>query len=224
VGDDPACVDDNRSQLLESLGLERSRARLTVAEQVHGATIREVTGATAGLGAYARPDAPPPVPATDAMFTLEHDTPLLMCFADCVPVVIVAVRPARAIAVVHAGRRGALAGLPGKAASRLISTVGCDASDLVAYVGPHIGACHYEVGPELLSQFVNVFGSIAAAQGRLDLSAVVAESLSEVGVPLSSVVQAGLCTAERTEEFYSYRAEPVTGRHGALACILGASR
>jgi copper oxidase (laccase) domain-containing protein len=92
---------------------------------------------------------------------------------------------------------------------------------MLAYIGPHIGPCHYEVDEALLSQFVNTFGTIAAAQGRLDLGAVVSESLNGVGVPLSSVCRAGVCTVERTDAFFSYRAEGLTGRHGALACILG---
>lgn len=224
VGDDPASVDDNRSTLLEAVRLERMRGRLTMSEQVHGTYVREVAGATAGLGAYARPGGPPPVPGTDALYTLEHDTPLLMCYADCVPLVLVATRPTRAVAVVHAGWRGALGRLPGKAAARLAEAAGCATSDLVAYIGPHIGPCHYEVDEKRLSQFENAFGRIAAAPGRLDLGAVVSASLSEVGVPLSAVVRTELCTAERTDEFYSYRADRVTGRHGALACILGAGR
>jgi copper oxidase (laccase) domain-containing protein len=136
----------------------------------------------------------------------------------------VATHPARAVAVVHAGWRGALARVPGAAAVKLSRAAGCGTDQLTAYIGPHIGPCHYEVGGDLASQFVNAFGSIAAAQGRLDLGAVVTESLSEVGLPLSSIVRMDVCTAERTDAFYSYRAERATGRHGALACILGAGR
>jgi YfiH family protein len=186
--------------------------------------VREVRGAGAGLGAFARAGEAPPVAATDALFTLQPDTPLMLCFADCVPVVLVATSPVRAVAVVHAGWRGALGRLPGKAATRLASEAGCTTSDLLAFIGPHISPCHYEVGATMLSQFTEAFGSIAAAQGRLDLGAVVSESMNEVGVPLTSVVRTGICTAERTDAFYSYRAEGLTGRHGALACILGASR
>jgi len=224
VGDDAASVDENRSELLAALGIEPMRSRLTMAEQVHGSRLRTVTGATIGMGAYARAGTPPPVPASDALLTVEHDTPLMLCFADCVPIVLVATGPVRAVAVVHAGWRGALAGIAGEAAVHLADSAGCATSDLRAYVGPHIGACHYEVDDTLLSQFVKAFGNIAAAQGRLDLGAVVSESLNGVGVPLSSQVRANVCTAERTDAYYSHRAEGLTGRHGALACILGTSR
>jgi YfiH family protein len=176
------------------------------------------------MGAFANPSGPPSVPDTDALYTLEPGTPLLLLYADCVPVILVAPGPVRGVAVVHAGWKGALGRLPGKSATRLAEAAGCHTSDLLAYVGPHIGPCHYEVGPERLSQFVNTFGSIASAQGRLDLGAVVYQTLSEVGVSSGNVVSADVCTAEETGSFYSYRAEGRTGRHGALAVILERDR
>jgi len=221
VGDDPACVDENRARLLASLGIACDRNRLTMAEQVHGASVRTVRGASAGMGAFARAGTPPPVPATDALVTTETSTPLMLCYADCVPVVLVSTGPVRGVAVAHAGWRGALAGIAADTAVRLAAETGADPSELLAYIGPHIGPCHYEVDETLLSQFVNAFGTIAAAQGRLDLGAVVSESLNGVGVPLSSQCRADVCTAERTDAFFSFRAEGLTGRHGALACILG---
>jgi len=224
VGDDPASVDENRAALFASLGIEPLRERLTTAEQVHGIAVRTVMGATAGLGAFARAGSPPPVPATDGLATIDAATPLMLFFADCVPVVLVSTGPVRGVAVVHAGWRGALGGIAGEGARRLAALTGSETSDLVAYIGPHIGPCHYQVDPALLSQFTDAFGTIVAPQDRLDLGAVVSESLNGVGVPLASQVRAGICTAERTDAFYSYRAEGLTGRHGALACILGGSR
>ncbi len=220
VGDDPVAVDENRAKLLASLGLGGLRDRLTMAEQVHGLVLRVVEGAAGGMGAYARRGGPPPVPGTDALLTSDREVPLLLLSADCVPVVLVSAGSRRGISVVHAGWRGALGRLPGAAALRLAAETGSATADLVAYVGPHIGACHYQVDPARISQFTDAFGSIAAAQGRLDLGAVVAENLREVGVPLNNVVRTGVCTWERTDSFFSFRAEGLTGRHGALAVIL----
>jgi polyphenol oxidase len=180
------------------------------------------------MGAYARAGEAPPLPGTDAMITIEHDAPLMLCFADCVPVVLVATAPVRAVAVVHAGWRGALGRLPGIAAERLARAAGCETSDLVAYVGPRIGPCHYEVGEDLMglfaSQFGNIAATIAAAQDRLDLGAVVSATLNEVGVPGGRIFVTDVCTAESTEAYFSYRAEGVTGRHGAVAAVLGWGR
>jgi copper oxidase (laccase) domain-containing protein len=123
---------------------------------------------------------------------------------------------------VHAGWRGALVGIAGKAARELASEAECDTDLLRAYIGPHIGACHYEVGSEIMSQFVNVFGTFARADsGGLDLGSVVAVSLIDAGVDPCNIASLGECTAETTDRFYSYRAEAgLTGRHGALACVL----
>ena len=68
-----------------------------------------------------------------------------MCYADCVPVVLVAPVATRGVAVVHAGWRGALAGLPGATATALAEATGSPPSELIAYVGPHIGSCCYKV-------------------------------------------------------------------------------
>lgn len=221
VGDAPPDVDRNRFALLDALGIGPLRDRLTMAEQVHGVAMRLVDETTAGSGSYAHSGHTAPVPGTDALLTSRPGIPLMLCFADCVPVILVTSGPVQAVAVVHAGWKGALGRLPGAVAERLATVAGCCTDELVAYVGPHVGACHYRVSPERVSGFVNTFGSIAAAQGGLDLSAVVSETLCEVGVPSTSQVISDLCTAERTDRFFSYRAEGVTGRHAAVACILG---
>lgn len=219
VGDAAAAVDDNRSRLLSALGLASTRDRLTCAEQVHGACIAEVTEETVGAGAWAD-TGPLSVAGTDALFTSRPGVPLLMCFADCVPVAFVA--PGPWVAVVHAGWRGALAGLPGMAAVRMASKAGCEPQMVRAYVGPHIGPRDYKVGDEILSQFVNTFGTFARAEsGGLDLGAVVATDLARSGVPSCRIDVLGASTAEQTDRFFSYRAEGgLTGRHGLLACIL----
>jgi len=217
VGDDPQAVDANRTRLLESLGYGRLRERLVTAEQVHGSHVALVGRADAGAGAFAR--GVPPVAGTDALMTVDAEVPLLMLYADCVPVVLVATDGRGAISVVHAGWRGALAGLPGRAAARLASAAGCRPSDLVAYIGPHIGACCYEVGDDILSQFCNTFDTIGAVDGRLDLAAAVRESLIRTGLGSDRIAETGLCTRDHTDRFFSYRAAPVTGRHGALAVI-----
>jgi YfiH family protein len=219
VGDDPVTVDENRRRLLGALGLEEFRDCLTMSEQVHGDRIALVDRATAGAGAFAE-GARSPLAGTDAIMTREVGVPLALCFADCVPVILVA--PGPAVAVVHAGWRGALFSLPGKAAAELARVAGCEASAVTAYIGSHILACHYQVSPEAMSQFVNTFGTLArASSGGLDLDAAVSASLHRAGVAPCNIARLGTCTAETTDRFFSYRAEGGrTGRHSALACIL----
>ena len=222
VGDSPRAVDENRGRLLGAIGIATLYDRLTTAEQVHGTTLVEVGGENAGAGARAS-GGPPPVQGADALWTRQRGIPLLLLFADCVPVILV--RPSvPAVAVVHAGWRGALAGIVGRAAAHLIGLGG--PNDIVAYVGPHIcGGC-YDVGEEVFQAFAGVSHSgsasatLSAAARRLDLARVVTEDLARSGVPEERQWHLGICTAQNTDRFYSHRAEGRTGRHGALAVIL----
>lgn len=221
VGDDATAVDVNRSRLLDVLGLGSARTRLTCAEQVHGSHLAWVTDELAGAGAYVADRARVPVPHTDGLITSVPGVPLMLMFADCVPVVLVRPRT-RLIAVVHAGWRGALAGIAGDAARALMRVPGED--DIAAYIGPHIGACCYEVGPALVSLFRAKFATLGPCADHLDLGAVVAEDLARAGVPMSRQTVQGSCTADEVGAFFSYRAENgLTGRHCAVAAIAGAS-
>lgn len=217
VGDDPHRVDENRSRLLGALGLERRRERLTTAVEVHGTDAYRVGGLDAGAGAYACAGRPA-VSQADALLTTEQGVPLALCSADCVLVALVA--PGPAVAVVHAGWRGALASLPGQVVGELCAVNGAAPRDVVAYLGAHIRACHYEVGDEVVSCFLGRFGETALGEsGGLDLDAVVTASLRSAGVEPRSIARVGVCTAEATDRFFSYRAEGTTGRHSALVCI-----
>lgn len=219
VGDDPIYVDENRRRLLEAVGLVHLRDRLTMPDQVHGDVIAFVGNTDAGSGAHASMGRPP-IPSTDALVTLEVDVPLMLCFADCVPVVLVS--PGHGVAVAHAGWRGALASIPGKTATELACATRCNASDIRAYIGAHVRACHYSVGDDIMSQFCNTFGTVArAVSGGLDLDAAVTASLVDAGVKPCSIARLGTCTAEATDRFFSYRSEDGrTGRHSAFACLL----
>jgi polyphenol oxidase len=222
VGDDPSAVDANRTRVLESLGLLDFRNALCTAEQVHGCSTAVVSGEMAGAGSWASYGRAP-IASTDALLTTRPAVPLLMCFADCVPVLLVA--PGPAVGVVHAGWRGALCGLAGIAARNLAEVAKCHASQLLAYIGPHIGSCCYETDQRILSQFVNTFGTVARADsGCLNLGAVVQQSLTDAGVSTCRTTSLGRCTYEETDRFFSHRAERgLTGRHGAVGCILPSS-
>ncbi len=216
VGDVASSVDENRRRLLEAIGIGSLRDRLTCAGQVHGTVVVEVTGAIAGAGASAATGLPP-VAGADALWTRERGLPLMLMYADCVPVILA--RPSvPAVAVVHAGWRGAAAGIVGRSAVALGALDGED--DLMAFVGPHIGACCYEVGAPCVSQFDNAFVTITGVSTHLDLGAAVADDLKQSGVPEGRQWHLGICTAHNTDRFYSHRADGRTGRHGALAVIL----
>ncbi|MDR3685696.1 MAG: polyphenol oxidase family protein [Coriobacteriia bacterium] len=219
VGDDPAAVDENRSLFLRALDIAELRGSLTMGRSAQADGIAIVGHDEVGAGAFVS-SGKPAVNGVDCLITSLPRIPLLQSYADCVPIVVVA--PGPVVAFVHAGWRGALASLPGKAVARIAQVASCDVAEIHAYVGAHIRDCHYEIDGQLMSQFVNTFGTFARAEsGGLDLDAVVSASLERAGVTRCNIARLGMCTAETTDRFFSHRAEGgLTGRHAALVCIL----
>lgn len=217
VGDDPDRVDENRAILMHALGMDELRSRIVSAEQVHGVETACVDASHVGSGAFA--GGALPVAGTDALVTGAVGVPLLMLYADCVPVVLVAREPRPTIAVVHSGWRGTLDGVVRGAIEEVARLSGTSPEAIYGYVGPHIGPCCYQVDDTLISQFRNRFDTITAVDGRLDLEAAVIESMELSGMRRANIAPAGLCTRDLTDRFFSYRAHRITGRHGALAVI-----
>ena len=226
VGDDPVAVDENRARLMRSLGLSPFREKLVTAEQVHGSRVALVDAAEGGSGAWAT-GGRTAIPETDGLVTCTSDLPLMLLFADCVPIVLVAfTTTCRAVAVIHSGWRGVRDRVVVSGVRALTQTAGCDVCNVLAYIGPHICRDHYEVGPEVVSQFEDRFVTVSrAGSGYLDLGAAVSDSLVEAGVPMSAQCSLNACTADHTDRFFSYRASGgQTGRHAALAAVVGQTR
>lgn len=156
--------------------------------------------------------------------------------ADCVPILI-ADRVTGAVAAVHAGWRGTCAGAAGAAVSALREEFGARPEELVAAIGPSIGVCCYEVGPELVDAFAAAghprhlidrwFTSTPPPRGsrernplRLDVAGANRDQLILAGLPEAQVHVSGLCTAMHLDVLTSYRVEKEkAGRLvGAILC------
>ncbi len=218
-GDDPAAVAENRLRALAALGADGLAERLVNPRQVHG---DEVVCVRSGDEASVREAQRLARLGADAVVCTAPDVPVLLCFADCVPVVIAC---PGGFAVAHSGWRGTLSRIAAKAARALCEQAGALPGELVAYVGPHILVDDYEVSAELAERFSEEFGSgVIAGERRLDLTAAVLSALAEAGLDASQVACCADSTASSTGRFFSYRAEGGTcGRHGAIA-VLGGSR
>jgi hypothetical protein len=120
--------------------------------------------------------------------------------ADCLPILLVdPVR--RAVAAVHAGWRGTVQGIVGRSVRMMQDSFGTNSRDVEAAIGPGIGLCCFEVGPEVAREF----GPWESDEKTcLDLVRLNREQLAELGV--EQVYEAGLCTF-CGEEFFSYRRE-----------------
>ncbi len=214
TGDDAEAVRHNRSAFAAAVGV--SAHDLVVPGQIHGTTVAEVGsgerghGALGGAGVIAR---------TDGLLTREPGLPLFVSFADCVPVLLVAGRPARAVALVHAGWRGMLAGIVAQAARAVAAAGGRPAA---AVIGPSIGPCCFAVSPDVGEAFEAAFAG-TWREGRVDLWEAARRQLAASGFAAADVVTSGLCTCH-DHEFFSHRREHgSTGRQAAIAWITGGS-
>ena len=196
--DDPDCVRRNRATLAQALG--RDVASIAMGHQVHGADLQVRDQVQLGEE----------LERVDGQVTAAaHLTPLVLV-ADCVPL---ALSTRGAVAAVHCGWRGVAAGI----VPRAVETVAALGSGSVsAVVGPGIGACCYDVGPEVVERFT---ARGHALQGtKLDLAACVEVELRRAGV--DDVAVAGICVSCNEELFFSHRRDGgVTGRQAALAWL-----
>lgn len=210
VADDPANVRENRRRWCAALGIAQSR--LVIPAQVHSTAIAWVDEGDAGRGAFGLDTV---LPALDGLLTRTVSLPLVVSYADCVPVAIVAEGDdGPALAVVHAGWRGMLAGIVGRAAAAL-SRVG---RPTAAVIGPSIGPCCFTVGEEPRRRFALRFPGCVRGSA-VDLQRCARSELEAAGVPPLAVAEAGICSAD-DERFFSHRRDAgLTGRHLAIAWL-----
>jgi len=220
-GDDPAKVRLNRELLCQAVGVDIALA--VTSQQVHASHIHFAQAADAGRGAH---DHAAAVPATDALATDQPGLPLMLFYADCVPVLILdPVRPA--VAVCHAGWKGTLARIAAKTVLAMSEHYGTNPGDCLVGIGPSIGPCCYEVAQPVIDALKDSFGpawtQLAVPRGDkwlLDLWHANRDQLEAVGVPRGNIDISGVSTASNTELFYSHRAEHgLTGRLGAIISL-----
>jgi YfiH family protein len=150
----------------------------------------------------------------DGLWTNEPGLPILAMSADCLPVAIARVDQGPAVAVLHVGWRGLLAGVVAAGARAL------GGGALAAAIGPGIGPCCYEVGEEVATPFRERFGDDVVREGRLDLWTSAERALHAAGV--ERVERFDRCTSCEPETFFSHRRDAGrTGRQGVIAYVAG---
>ena len=210
-GDAPEAVSENGRRLGEALvGPLPPR----FARQVHGRDVVVLE------------DRPPDAPLGDgdAVATARAGAPVGVLGADC-PGVLLVDPVRRALAVVHSGWRGTLAGVVPAAVDVLRRRFGSDEKDLRAGIGPGISARRYEVGPEVADAFRAGFPDAdrclsrgAGDRSHLDLHAAIRLQLEAAGLLASHVETMASCTYEDAASFFSHRRDgPRTGRHALVA-------
>ena len=170
--------------------------RISTVRQIHSGTVLPA-GASGGV-----------IGEGDALITNALGTRLAIRTADCLPILIADGRR-RAVAAIHAGWRGTVAGICSNAVRAMMDRFGTEVSDLVAVVGPGIAECCFEVGPEVGTRFQTIFPEREDLGGkaRINLAEANSRQLRRIGVPAGQIVRTQLCTCCPGSAFYSYRRE-----------------
>jgi len=214
VGDEEANVLENRRVFCSAIGLDLGR--LTTAQQVHGSKIAVVGQDLVGRGAF---DEETAIPVVDGLITNLTGVPLAVFLADCVPIVLF--DPLRrAIGIAHAGWKGTHSGIALNLVESLVGVFRSRPENLLAFVGPSIRSCCYEVDAELFQMFKDRFRGEVSEQGRLDLVMLNVRQLKRGGVFQKNIHFSRLCTACKASLFFSHRAEGQTGRQAAIVALL----
>jgi YfiH family protein len=164
--------------------------------------------------------------SADALVTNIKGILLSVRTADCVPILLYD-RINTAVAAIHAGWAGTLAGIGQKTIRRMTELYGTNPADIQAAIGPAIGGCCYEVDFDFHERFRKEYGEKvdkyftlkSGSKPRCDLKAMNQAFLIAAGIPESSIEVSEYCTCCHPELFYSHRRSGV--RRGTMASFIG---
>jgi YfiH family protein len=198
--------DDERewAAVAAEMGVDPASVRLI--RQVHGRDVAVARGGEA---------APADHPEADVIISDDSSAAVGVRVADCAPILL-ADRTRGVVGAAHSGWRGAMQGVATTAVHAMRETFGSEPANLIAAVGPSLGPCCGEMGPEVVEEF-RAAGHREADIGRwfsggprvrphFDLWLANRDQLARAGVPAGSIHLAALCTRCRPDIFHSYRA------------------
>lgn len=200
TGDRPDRIAENLERLARATGVDLTRAARIPLE--HGARVRRVS-------------APGWADPGDALVTTVPGLPLAVTVADCFPVFLAL---PGAVAVAHCGWRGVAAAAAPAALASLCEAAGHPAAEALAWIGPGIGPCCYDLSAESARELPAdaLVHSPRAVDARraVDLAAGLRAQLIDAGLSRASIATSGLCTACHPQHFFSHRRD--RGRTGRM--------
>jgi len=218
VGDDPRAVEENHQRLAAAIGHERASLRL--ATQVHGANVLDTDVETRDRRSE------PPGSGHDALVARREGVAVGVRTADCVPI-LVADPASGAVAAIHAGWRGVVAGIVPSALD-LLAPDRASRGALVAVIGPHIRIDRFEVGDDVAAQIAGASDSSVVVRGKakphVDLARAIRIQLERAGLDPAKVDDVGGCTLGEPERFHSFRRDGEHSGRMLSVIVAGAGR
>lgn len=195
--DDRESVFKNRAVCAAALGVDAGS--LVTVHQEH----------TSDIIAVSSPWQPESAPVADGLVTKTPGLAIAVLAADCTPVLFAAPK-AGVIGAAHAGWKGAISGVVENTIAAM-KELGAKRDDIIAVVGPCIGAASYEVGPEFHERFISespvntryFVSSSKAGHCYFDIGGYVLDRVLRAGVKSASRINAD--TYAESSQFFSYR-------------------
>ena len=207
-------VEKNLQILADAIGFDPKKLILT--RQVHTDIVRVVTAEDyLGIDHHV-------YPACDGLITATPGVALKVFTADCTPILLH--DPVTgAVGAVHAGWRGTAMDIAGKAVAAMCREFGCKSDDIRAAIGPNIGVCCFETGPEVPEEMVKTFGCgvenfirSAGEKYYVNLKEINRYALQRAGV--CHIAVSDTCTSCENQRFWSHRV--TQGKRGSQGAII----
>lgn len=206
IGDTETNVIDNQRLLASELEIDYEK--LVNSPQPHGDVVEVISHDLKDLS------------KVDGFITNIIGIPLITYYADCVPLLFL--DPVKkVIGNSHAGWRGTVKKIGAKTVHKMITEFGSDPKDILVGVGPSIGPCCFETGPDVVEEFKVNFGDecYINKNGKyyINLWDANINQLQNAGVSSDNIFTSNICTMCNMDYFFSYRGEGgKTGRMGAV--------
>jgi YfiH family protein len=157
---------------------------------------------------------------SDGLVTDQKNLILSLTVADCVPIYFC--DPVRqAVGLAHAGWKGVAGNIVKEVVSNMQDEFASRPEDIVVWVGPHIGPCHFEVQNDVASQFADFGDSMVLREGKtfIDLSVVIQAQLQRSGIQLENIGFSPECTFCEDNKYFSYRRDKPARLEAMVAYI-----
>jgi hypothetical protein len=234
VNDDASAVKQNIALLLQAAGAPEHTKPVRL-NQVHGVDIlnlanfksadelQQINQSQVGFDTRALQNAQVPLGDFDAIIARGGTLAPILCFADCVPLIMVA--PDATFSVAHAGWRGVIGEIAVRTLVELAKSAACDPQAINIYIGSYIHKECFEVSADLHQKFAQKYGEgvVSDLQNEsscytVDLGEALRVQLIGAGAIKERICDLDICTVCNSDAFYSYRASGGRcGRHGAVA-------
>ncbi len=218
-GDDPEKVQENYRIFCQAAGFDYQT--LVSSSQDHNINVRCVTSKDCGIGIWREHD----MTSVDALVTNEPNVTLVTHYADCTPLYF-ADPEKKVIALAHAGWRGTVEKIGEAVVDVMVEEYGCDPTDIIAVVGPAIGACCYIVDTPVFEQFASLTElkpayftkSLGHGKYLVDLKETNRRMLLEAGLLSINITISDVCTKCNSGLLFSHRASK--GQRGGMVAMM----